>query len=276
MLDIGLSSCGKPADRAFFDGCAGAGIRTIEVSPSSDAYDDIDYAGLRALSDCSGVGINSFHLPFYPFDAIDISALDDELRGRSVVRDAELIRKASQIGIALFVIHASGEPIKPDERAQRFELSRESLSRLSRIAKENGAVLAVEDLPRSCLGRDSAEINALCDADENLMICFDTNHLLGETISDFIKNTSGRIVTTHVSDYDFIDERHLLPGEGKIDWRALYGELTGTGYRGPWLYELSFHSGSRPRERDLTYSDIVRNAREIFGGRELTVLPTAE
>lgn len=270
---VGLSTCGKKTDARFFADCAEAGISCVELSPDSDAYDGIDYAALRRYSAESGVAIRSFHLPFLPFVALDISSLSSAIRKKSVQRDALLIKRAAEAGIGIFVIHASGEPILLAREA-RMEAARESLAALAQVAASCGGVLAVEDLPRTCLGRNSEEILRLISADDRLRVCFDTNHLLGEPIPDFIAAVGDKIVSTHVSDYDFTDERHWLPGEGKIDWQALLSALGKTGYDGPWLYELGFRPPkSRPRERDLTPADFARNAKELFEGLPLTVPP---
>lgn len=77
-----------------------------------------------------------------------------------------------------------------------------------------------------------------------MKICFDTNHLLSEDIVHFVEACGDRIATIHVSDYDRVDERHWLPGKGKIDWPALYGALMKAGYKGAFMYELKRGEGS--------------------------------
>ncbi|MBR6634751.1 MAG: TIM barrel protein, partial [Clostridia bacterium] len=85
--------------------------------------------------------------------------------------------------------------------------AKDSLSRLAEIADREGAVLCVEDLPRTCLGRNSEEIAELVSVDERLKLCLDTNHLFTEALPDYIRKFGKRIVTIHVSDYDFLNER---------------------------------------------------------------------
>ena len=74
-----------------------------------------------------------------------------------------------------------------------------------------------------------------------------------------------------MSDYDFKDERHWLPGEGKIDWQTLYQDLKAVGFDGTWLYELNLSSTKTiDREKDLTAFDVKNNADEIFEGKKPT------
>ena len=134
-------------------------------------------------------------------------------------------------------------------------------------------MIAVENLPRTCLGRNSQEMLELISAHPALRICFDTNHLLGEDPVEFVQKVGKHFITMHVSDYDFLNERHWLPGEGKLDWQALLAALEAVGYSGPWLYEVSFTApASIVRPRNLCCDDFVRNARELFEKKPLTVL----
>lgn len=271
MLPIGLSSCGKPLTDETFAGYRAAGITHMEISLTAEACDALNYREVRELADRHGVLLWSFHLPFAPFSKIDISRKD--LAAATVDYLSELLKRAANIGIETFVIHASGEPIAEEDRPERMKIAQESLCRLADLAKSEGGRVAVENLPRTCLGRDSADIRALTAVHPDLCVCFDTNHLLAEPALDFIRAVGAKTVTTHVSDYDRLDEKHWLPGEGVTDWQELYTALTAVGYKGPWLYELGYTApASRPRSRDLTAADFARNAQEIFAGEKLTVV----
>jgi hypothetical protein len=88
----------------------------------------------------------------------------------------------------------------------------------------------------------------------------------------FLRELADKIVTVHVSDYDFINERHWLPGEGKVDWQEVIAILTEIGYDGPWLYEMGLVCPKTIlRDRDLRYTDLMRNARELFTGQTPTI-----
>ena len=271
MYKIGLSTpCGHITEENLASYRA-AGLTVMEISDRVEGYADFDYERARTLADQYGIKLHSMHLPFMPFTQIDISspALADD----TVEYYRELIEKGASIGIKIFVLHPSGEPIKDEERSIRMETAKKTLARLAEIAKANDAVIAVENLPRSCLGKNSAEIAELLSAHEALRACFDTNHLLSEPLADFMRNIKDRIITTHISDYDFVNERHWLPGEGKIDWQEILSILTEIGYQGPWMYELSLVCPKTIlRDRTLCHADLMRNAQELFDGKTLTVI----
>lgn len=264
MFETGLSTCGKPFGETLFADYAAAGIKYMEISYSKEKCDVFDFALAKKYAEAYGVELWSFHLPFMPFFEIDISS--SLLAKKTVSYLSEMIKKGSQIGIGKFIIHPSGEPIAPFDRTRRMNTAQESLYRLNETAKEGGAVLCVEDLPRTCLGRDSADILELLSVSSDLRVCFDTNHLLKESIPDFIRAVGDKIVTLHVSDYDFRDEKHWLPGEGDIDWQELIAELKAVGYTGPWLYEFGYKApASMPRPRALTAADFTANRNRLFG-----------
>lgn len=263
---IGLSgNPGMVQQPQFFEECRKAGIGAVEVS-TSDPF-PFDFADIRRRADAAGVTLWSYHLPFAPFETINIASEDAAMRTYSVKVLGEDIRRAGAVGITKYIIHPSAEPNPDNTRAARMACAQESLAALAQVAAEAGGVLCVEDLPRTCLGRDSSDILKLLEADGRLRVCFDTNHLLSEKIPDFVTRVGDKIVTTHISDYDFVDEKHWLPGEGGIDWKELVAAMDRVGYTGPWLYEVGFKAPPTiKRPRDLVCADITENAyRVLFG-----------
>ena len=272
MYKIGLSTATLVSEE-LFKAYRDAGIECIELSRSLDETNEYDYAKIKEWSEKYGVELYSFHLPFWPFDALDISK--ESLAQKTIEYLYTLIDKATAIGIDKFIIHASGEPIDECERKERMECAKKSLFTLAEYARERGAVICVEDLPRSCLGRDINDIKELCSAHEALRVCFDTNHLLKDDNVEFIYALADKIITLHVSDYDRVNERHWLPGEGVNDWKAIIKALLDIGYEGAWLYEIDYNCPKTIiRPRDLSESDFVRNAQELFEGKPITIFST--
>lgn len=269
MLSVGLSSMGAALNSALFDAYAAANIAAMEISQNDYAGFDFTAAAREAVR--AGVRLWSLHLPFLPFKEIDISSLDGTVRAHTVAQNSEIIRRGAAVGIDKFVIHPSGEPIADAQRADRMRAAKQSLSELADVCETAGATLCVEDLPRTCLGHSIADMQMLLE-DPRLFCCFDTNHITVEKPQDVIRALGARIITLHVSDFDFVNERHWLPGEGKIDWSAVTAALRDIGYDGVWMYEIGLACPKTIyRDRDLTHADFRRNADEVLSGKTPTV-----
>lgn len=271
---VGISvSCVPRPDAALLDSFARAGVACAEISLPGRNYADFPYADFARHARDAGVAIRSFHLPFYTDETVDPAALDPAVRRRTAELHAHYVRVAASMGARIAVVHACLEPVADADRAERLARAKESMAALADAGAAEGVVVCVENLPRSCLGNTAAELADIVACDPRLRVCFDTNHLLGETHADFLAALGPLIATTHVSDYDFVNERHWLPGEGKIDWRALADGLDAIGYEDAFNYELDFRGNPKTvaRDRDLVPGDLALNAREIEARAPLTV-----
>ena len=256
----GLSSSAVGSlEREVFEAYAQNGLQVMEISLPWEMYASIPWKDVQRLSAETGVEVRSIHLPFLPFAENDLSSLDAQVRQNTVQGHTELMALASEIGTRIAVVHPSAEPIPAGERADRLQYTRESLAKLAENAEKYGVTVAVENLPRTCIGNCTAEMRFLLTADERLRLCFDTNHLLGEKNADYIRALGQYFINIHVSDYDFVDERHWLPYEGKTDWVELVTLLEDAGYEGPFLYEVPRHIPSGLNRRNLTYADYRAN-----------------
>lgn len=212
--------------------------------------------GVRDRAKNAGITIWSVHLPYGGM--YDISQANDSARLKAIeVNTRDMETSAKLLSPTYFVIHPSAEPIKDEDRTTRFESSRKSLKVLAAKAKELNVILLVENLPRTCLGRNSTELLQIIDGIDNTAICFDTNHLLSEAQSVFIANCGNKIKSTHISDYDRVNERHWPPLRGVIDWTELLQGLLDVGYKGPFIYEVS------QEEPPLTITNLGDNWKQL-------------
>jgi len=171
-----------------------------------------------------------------------LSSLRGGTRDEAMGNARRTIDVAGYLGAHAVVLHASDEPIAEHERAERLAQAKKSLASLVPTARRANAVIAVEFLPRTCLGNTLAEMFDLLEGLPKDMdgVCLDVNHVREvDSIPKIIRELDGRLTTIHISDFDGIDERHWLPGKGIIDWPSVWQSLEGIGYDGPWLYESS-------------------------------------
>ncbi|MBO5060997.1 MAG: sugar phosphate isomerase/epimerase [Clostridia bacterium] len=262
------ASCNLTNDMAekIFAECKRCGIAAVEMSIKynmqgmeyvKEVFSGIDFEKIKRLSRQSGVELWSYHLPFDHAE-VNPASLDGEVRRRTVELDKQMIAAASDMGMKMVVLHASGEPIDDRDRAESMKCAKESIFLLSEEAKKDGITLAVENLPRTCLGKDSAEILELIAADDAIGVCFDVNHLLTESHKDFVNAVGSRISTLHISDYDFVDERHWVPGRGKIDWNELVMLLSDIGYEGPFMNEVNIVLEGEKTEQNVSFSELKK------------------
>ena len=91
----------------------------------------------------------------------------------------------------------------------------------------------------------------------DVMVCFDSNHLLQEEHAHFFETVGSRIGTIHASDYDRQDERHWLPGNGVIDWTDFYRRLRASGYKGVFMHEVRAGEDATPANIAARYESVI-------------------
>lgn len=272
---FGMSVHMSDLSDAFFDACRDAGVYSVEISLSPAQYPMLDWDTVADAIHKRGLIINSVHLPFSR--KLSISHPEKENRDQSMELNISIMRAAAAHGVKIAVVHPSTEPNTEEDRPRIMSYAKDNLKILAQIGAELGMTVAVEDLPRTCLGRNSADMLELLSADDRLRVCFDTNHLLSQPIAECVRAIGDKIVTLHVSDYDFIDERHLLPGELDIDWVEFMDLLDEIGYTGVFNYEVSGDAENRyiRRKAALTPEDYRRNFDSLVK-REKPVIPEGE
>jgi len=231
-------------DDAQWDALDASGVQAVEIvgpAPRLPLDDPDCYRRTEGRLRRARVRLHSVHLPYGR--ALDLSQPDDAAREAALAATARNVRLAADLGAKLVVVHPSAEPIPDAERAARLDAARRSLAALTGVAAQAGVRVAVECLPRTCLGNTAAELRSIVDPlDAAAGVCLDVNHLnLREPdIAAAVAALAPRLLTLHCSDNDGVDERHWLPGAegGVVDWTAFLGALRANGYGGPFLYEV--------------------------------------
>lgn len=232
-----------------------AGLDYIEVTMNDVIGKDPQGAPERAqklMNEIQEAGLKvwSVHMPYSR--NVDISVLDDAKRAETVQYLKDMIRVAGTFQPQYIVLHPSSEPIYPDEREDRLAQSHASIGELAEVAKEIGATLCIENLPRTCLGQNGEEMMKLIEGYDEVGLCFDSNHLIYQSHADYFKAVGkGKIKTVHISDYDFADERHLIPGEGLMDSKALWDGIKENGYEGIMMFECHGEAAQLAAARDI-------------------------
>ncbi len=220
-----------------------------------EAYFEHLEEGMAAVME-SGLPVNCIHIPFG--NRWNPCLLDEEKRAAVVKKFRAILARTAPLKPFGYIVHGSFEPNADEEREAKIA---QLIKSMREMADATESYLCVEILPRTCLLNTAAEACRIIDeiGIDNVRVCVDVNHFLQEKSEDGVRLLGDRIVTTHISDHDYVDERHQMPGEGKIDWNALLGAFEAIGYQGAFNYELN-----APLE------DIKENYKALFSAYNAT------
>lgn len=248
-----------------------AGINCAEFSVTvwTDSFENLDFYDhpekIYEIAKCAGVEFTSFHAPFS--QDISLSHPDEKQRKIAVDTIKRAISSAAKIGIKTMVIHPSGGHYDEyDDRNIIKNQSIECVGEIYRHCESLGVTLAVENMTGKGICGNPGEMIAMLNKYPNLKVCFDTNHCANILPEDYLDELikaemQGRIATLHISDYDLCEEKHRIPGDGKISWDKVMAKLEELEYNGVFMYEVS-----SPKDRDEIYTPqkIAENFKEIM------------
>ncbi len=251
-----------PVSEKFFDNLVemeDLGFDTIDISlmgafrnETFVGYEEKVVRGLEAIKN-SKLEFNGVHLPCGTI--LSLSSLDEDYRQEFVGKIKSLLKVIDKYSPKCVLIHSSGEPIDDKDRdAQKRQLAKSYLE----LKDSCNAYFCIENLPRTCLLNTSDEVLELSNMVGGMNICLDSNHFLKEKTEDAILKIGSLIKTTHISDCDYVDERHNMPGTLSIDFMKVIGAFEKVGYNGSFTYEVS------TKKYGYTLKDIKDNYDMLF------------
>ncbi len=172
----------------------------------------------------------------------NLLARDPEAAERRMDYYGRALRLARALGAEAVSIW-SGAPEAGDDPEAAFGRLLERLPRLLDDARKAGAAVCFEPEPGmlvDTLDRYRALRRRL--ERDDLMTTIDVGHLLVTEEGEphvHLAEFAGTLRNVHLDDARRGVHEHLRPGEGEIDFAAVFGELRRLGYRGPLGLELS-------------------------------------
>ena len=219
-LGISLNELASEVAMESLEHIRQSSISTIEI-PASFFYPDVEtpIAILNNITSKGKLKVASIHASFGK--QFDLSSSNSEIHKTAINEILHCMNNANKIGAKMVIAHSSIEPIADEERCERVQQTISSLNELKPIAMAKNVKIAVELLPRSCVGNTVSELLSIVNKVDSpfVGICLDVNHLMDkyETLPEVVRNLRDKLITLHLSDYDGIDEKHWFPGKGVID-----------------------------------------------------------
>ena len=210
-----------------------SGFKTICTWWGNEFYEsEGDYRAHPEIADRFGLRVEHAHISYYDANKIWEDTLDGESIFQKYIGD---IKQARSSGLKTLVVHPFEKTV-PNVSSDKVCLER--FKYLGDIAEKFDVELAVENL-----SDNDALIKILKYADHpNIGLCFDSGHNFITCGNDFslLSEFSDRIHALHLHDNDRINDLHLLPYEGEIDWFAFNNILKSTEYKKSMMLEASY------------------------------------
>lgn len=269
--------------------CAKAGYRYmdmnfVDASNGQSAFTGphwrewLQEIGIRASQ--LGVQFVQAHSSLYNFCDSTLSKQEHSRLNELMERSIE---GASILGIPWIVVHPetdywSNYPYK-DSKEKNIAFYSNKLQYANSLnvglSFENMWDLNITPKRRYCVtGEELKELVALLNAKHNnISICCDVEHLalMGGNFEQEIKTYGNYLKTVHISDYQSIENDHILPFHGKINWNDCMTALKKVNYTGNLTYEIHNYCKDIPDElavQALKYSiDVGEHLIELFNKR---------
>ena len=143
------------------------------------------------------------------------------------------IDNCARLEIPILVVHCQPEyQTEPD-----MALGLSYLEPVVRYAEDAGVKIAFENIDHpQCLLQTMAHFT-----DPHVGFCYDSGHEACRGYGyEFLPLVGDRLICTHIHDNDMVDDLHLIPFDGKIDWQRVMRQLKECHYKGPLTLELRY------------------------------------
>ena len=214
---------------------------------------------LREHLDEVGILCNQAHAPFtFKY------GMEKNISEQKYLWMVHALESASILGATNIVVHAVNVP----EGVNFEEYNVQYYKSFIPYCEKFGIHIAVENL----FNRDTkrkritgklgspAELNSIVEKINSpwVVACVDIGHaaLTGYEPEDFIKGVNPNILKAlHVQDNDYIDDRHILPYTGELNWEAIMSSLKKADYDGDLTFEIIKYLDRFP---DELFSEVLK------------------
>lgn len=238
MTPLKIGACLKTSEIADHRDWLFDAARDIELQDFmshvalTTGFDDRIAAAKTALDGHTGrLGIHG------PFEGLDIDNKDSELRPIITARFLKALEAADRIGARQMVLHS---PYTAWYQNNIFSLSGYAESKIGRIHQIlDPVVRAAEDMGITLVIENIQDVRPetrreMLDSfgSQAIALSIDTGHAQlarrmsgAPPVADFITDAGAQLAHVHLQDVDGHADRHWAPGEGEIEWTAVFRAL---------------------------------------------------
>jgi len=230
-------------------------LRNIKAAGFDHVMLDTNRSSLEdgiSLAQNLGLTVDFVHLPFRPSREFNLNAFwafgkANKMIIKSII---DQIETCAKFGVPVVILHPSHEPHKHAHEIQSEKQGIKSFRKILEATKATGVKIAIENLGLN----DTKYMRLLLDniKDDSLGFCYDCGHhyLSHDTKEvDFLTLYGDRVFAIHLHDnlmegYD--RDLHLLPFDGKIDFKKVMRDIAKSSYYGVVLLESKRQNKNQP------------------------------
>jgi sugar phosphate isomerase/epimerase len=195
---------------------------------------------------------------------LDYITSNQELREENLRKFERVIDLAPRVGVDMVLTSSGYLHGKPPTRAME-ERFLNAMERLGSHARKKGVTIALEPEPEKFLREPGQTVRYLEAAGgKGFKTVCDLSHAIALNMApeDFIGEMQAYLGHVHVDDakYGQHPHKHLIPGEGDVDYRSLFDYLDDISYRGWLSVELNQHT----QEPRLAAEKAMEYLREVL------------
>lgn len=196
----------------------------------------------------NSLSIENVHLPFSGINDLWIDNINGDDYEKMIINS---IKQCESFQIPTVVMHLTRGDNPP--AACKTGLNR--IKRIVDTAENLNVNIALENL------RKSDYIDYIFEeiSSPKLGFCYDSGHNNCFTPErDFLKNYGDKLFALHLHDNDGIDDLHMLPFDGNIEWEKIKNKIDDTYYSG--AISLEVERGRHEKYRNMSAEEFLRRA----------------
>ncbi|MGD0181137.1 MAG: sugar phosphate isomerase/epimerase family protein [Terriglobales bacterium] len=244
----------------LLDGLVRGGAQAIEIFA---ARQHLDYANrkqhVREIADwfrTSGIILNSVHAPLFAdyewgragAPQMNIASTDRASRIEAMDEIKRALELAEHIPFRFLVQHIGTTGESFDDR--KFEAAMTSVEHLRAFAKPLGVRILLENTPNELSVPERLVEFIRAAHFDDVGVCFDFGHAhMMSDVPQAFETLKSYIHSTHVHDNAKINDSHLWPGSGSIDWKQAMELLRSAPHTPALLLEIESDEKINPVEK---------------------------
>ena len=200
--------------------------------------------------------LENVHFPYDEINSIWKDIMEGQIFMEKIISYVEDCRKYD---IPTAIIHVSSGDNPPPFN----QLGLDRFKRIIEIAERNNINIALENLRKP----EYLEFIYKNIQSNKLFFCYDSGHENCRTPNYiFLDKYKDKLIALHLHDNDGIDDQHLLPFDGTINWKAIMEKLKSINYRGSLAFEIAERkvNGLHKYSVEEYLSEVVKRAKRLL------------